>query len=214
MNREEQGQNKKPLLSPPTIAVLLIGLGLIAYMLLPPLFAPETKTPGGAGDANSKVSSLPVKNSDRPVTPSTREAQSTSVPVARDVVAPAGGMTPAREGALSDRDPFIPAVMPGGTRVKPSEALKTLPEVIATKFQPSEAPLPAVQLAWKGLVGRAGVGQVVIIQHNQKTYILRRGDPVPGTEYVVTEVTPDSVLLVAPDEQKRLFKKKEAKING
>jgi hypothetical protein len=211
------------MISTPTIVVLCIGGALIAYMLIQPLFAPKTELPA--------VSGSPAKV-DRPAA----KVQPDTVPSQPAAVAVANGAapTPARPAAStgaelsSDRDPFVPSTAiaraAAAARIKAEPAAvgsvappQIKPVTVANlkpKLKPVAASPPAAGFAWQGVVGGPGVQQVVLIRHNARTYILHQGDPVPGTKYIVDEVTSETVLLASPSERLRLSKKKEAKVNG
>jgi hypothetical protein len=225
------------MISAPTIVVLCVGVALIAYMLVQPLFAPKAELPAASG-GTAKVDSPAAKTlpETAPAQPATvQPAAPAAVPVDKGVAA--APVQPAQNNGVelsSDRDPFVPStaiaraaaaaqtktetaavvpvappkIEPPLVKAKPNRRPEVKPEI-----KPVATPPPAV-FAWKGVVGGFGPQQVVLIQHNARTYILHQGDPVPGTKYVVAEITSEMVVLASPGEQLRLSKKKEAKING
>jgi hypothetical protein len=226
------------MISAPTIVVLVVGVALIAYMFIQPMFAPKDNLSAVAPDAANSANQIAVKapGEARKIPPDSAAANH-QAPVRPGVDAASLGQgNLPTEAALikdnhveriSDRDPFIPsgviaravavvqpktenpAVAPTGPPLKV--------EAVIAKAQPAIKPVRTptpVQFVWKGIVGGFGPQQLVLIQHNARTYILHQGDPVPGTHYIVAEVTPETVLLTSPSDQLRLSKKKEAKING
>jgi hypothetical protein len=244
-NATESAPSK--MISAPTIVVLVVGVALIAYMFIQPMFAPKDNppavAPGAANSANQIAAKAPGEA--RKIAPDNAAANN------RASVRPGVGAAPLGQGDLSpteaalikdnrvelisDRDPFIPSgviaravaaaqpktenpmVAPPGPPPKVETVIaKALPAIkpeVIPKDKPVHTPTP-VQFIWKGIIGGFGPQQVVLIQHNARTYILHQGDPVPGTNYIVAEVTPETVLLTSPSDQLRLSKKKEAKING
>jgi cytoskeletal protein RodZ len=209
MKTAEQAPQK--VISAPTLVVLVAGLGLLGFMLLPPLFAPKEQAaaPSSPGDSQAQpaVSNGPASVK-TPASPGTEEASA-------QTNAAAGGFSGA-----SNRDPFLPSAMIlPNPEPQPVKAEPVLPPPVA-KTEPAQSAKKAVAvppasppealLAWKGVVG-SGPNQVVMVQRNNRTFTVHPGDMVPGTEYILTEISKDSILLISPREQKRLFKKKEVK---
>jgi hypothetical protein len=218
----------KKMIGTPTIVVLCVGVSLFAYMLVQPMFAPKAELPAAFG-GTAKVDSPAAK-----VRPEAAPAQPAAVKSAAPVVVPvdkevaAAPVQPAKNNGVelgSDRDPFVPSTAIARAAAAAQVKTETAPAA-PSKMEPSTANAkpnskpevkpelkPAV-FTWKGVVGGFGPQQVVLIQHNARTYILHQGDSVPGTKYVVAEVTSEMVVLASPSEQLRLSKKKEVKING
>lgn len=64
---------------------------------------------------------------------------------------------------------------------------------------------------WQGVLGTKN-DSVVIIRYKGKTHFLRNGDKLPGTEYRLSSVKNNYVVLNSPTEQIMLEKSKEAKL--
>jgi cytoskeletal protein RodZ len=199
MNTEEQSEQK--VISTPTIIILVVGLGVLGYLLLQPLFAPKEQ---------AAVSTAPAGAASQPATSSTGTA-SASVPVSTGTKEASDQTEQALNlSGVSDRDPFLPSTI---MLTKGPQTVKTEP--VAPSIEPSKPEKPStppqeVPLSWKGVVG-SGPNQVVMIRRNNRTYTLHLGDMVSGTEYILAEISKDSVLLISPQGQKRLFRKKEVK---
>jgi hypothetical protein len=204
----------KPALSLPTIVVLAIGGVVILYMLLQPLFSAKEKLPASSGNPAPVAAAPNRPDPAPPVSTHPEAAQSGETAVANVTTAPPVQTLPA--DLLSERDPFIPAALLTPTVAVAAPEIKSavpVPVAIESKVTPAGTP-ETDHFAWKGIVGGFGPQQLVLIRYHARTYILRQGDPVPGTQYTVAEVTRDAVVLASPSEQIRLAKKKEAKING
>jgi cytoskeletal protein RodZ len=201
MKNEAQVQPKA--ISTPTIIVLVVGLGLLGYLLLQPLFAPKEQ---------AAAPSSPAEAAAQPATSSTGAA-SAPVPASTGTTAASDQTDLTGDGFLgtAHRDPFLPSTImlakpePQPVRAEPVAKLEPPQPVDKLPAPPQEVPL-----SWKGVVG-SGPNQVVMIQRNNRTYTLHLGDVVAGTEYILAEVSKDSILLISPQGQKRLFKKKEVK---
>jgi hypothetical protein len=203
MKTTEQAQQKA--ISTPTLIILIAGLAVLGYMLLQPLFAPQEQAAAPSAPAVSAAQPVAAPAAD-PVSVGTKLAT---------------GQTALSKGDFSEasaRDPFLPSAMwlksvpgkneseaPSPVSVKPVMAPSVEKVETKTAITTSET-----ALAWKGVVG-SGPNQVVMIRRNNRTYTLHLGDLIPGTDYILAEVLKDSVLLISPQEQKRLFKKKEVK---
>jgi hypothetical protein len=200
MNTEEQSEQKT--ISTPTIIILVAGLAVLGYLLLQPLFAPKEQ---------AAVSTAPAGAASQPAASSTGTA-SASVPVSTGTKEASDQTEQAMNlSGVSDRDPFVPSTI---MLAKGSQTVKTEP--IPQFIEPPKpvgkptSPSQEVPLSWKGVVG-SGPNQVVMIRRNNRTYTLHLGDMVSGTEYILAEISKDSVLLISPQGQKRLFRKKEVK---
>jgi hypothetical protein len=222
-------KNKKkaapPKLSIPTIVVMAVGGVLIVYMLVQPLIFNKAQSPAAGNNPVAQVSTAndTAKPNPAQTAPAPSAAESATGSVATVVQDKAAALADVpvktkKDELISDRDPFVPSPVLARAAaaffpVKPPEtqtAVEIQPEITAA---PAVTP-PPDRFAWKGVVGSYGTQQVVIIQYNTRSYILHQGEPVPGTNYLVAEVTPNMVVLTSPDKQIRLSKKKEAKING
>jgi hypothetical protein len=218
-NKNETAPKKK--LSIPTIVVLAVGGVLIVYMLVQPLVIPKEQR---SDNPVTKVRTANNPAQAAPVSAAAQSAPGSKAMVVPDRAALADVAVKTAKGKfISGRDPFMPSPVLIRAAVEPIPAPVVFPErppaPTIVKTQPEITSVPAVtaspdRFAWKGVVGSYGEQQVVIIQHNVRSYILHQGEPVPGTKYIVAEVTPDMVVLTSPDKELRLSKKKEAKTNG
>lgn len=125
------------------------------------------------------------------------------------------------------RDPFQPSPLVAKIKATPSKPVKsvedepTIQPVLPkwdkdekiTKVDKIEPVKPVTEeniISWKGTVAVKN-DKLVIIKVKNRSHSLRLGDRVPGTDYIVAEISPESVLLISPKDQKRLTKKKEEK---
>jgi cytoskeletal protein RodZ len=200
MNTEEQSEQK--VISTPTIIILVVGLGVLGYLLLQPLFAPKEQ---------AAVSTAPAGAASQPATSSTGTA-SASVPVSTGTKEASDQTEQAMNlSGVSDRDPFLPSTIMFAKEPQTVKTEPVPPPIEPTKpVEKTVTPPQEVPLSWKGVVG-SGPNQVVMIRRNNRTYTLHLGDMVSGTEYILAEISKDSVLLISPQGQKRLFRKKEVK---
>lgn len=116
------------------------------------------------------------------------------------------------------RDPFLPPLMVRRkmeAAVKKTAVSNAKEKMLAAsptggeEFS-QEEPKVAIQPVWTGSLATAE-GQVVIIQCKNKTYILHLGQNLPGTDYQLTEIQQEMVILKAPGKELRLRRKEEAK---
>jgi hypothetical protein len=200
MNTEEQAQQKA--ISTPTIITLVVGLAVLGYLLLQPLFAPKEQ---------AAVSTAPAGAASQPATSSIGTA-SASVPVSTGTKEASDQTEQAMNlSGVSDRDPFLPSTIMFAKEPQTVKTEPVPPPIEPTKpVEKTVTPPQEVPLSWKGVVG-SGPNQVVMIRRNNRTYTLHLGDMVSGTEYILAEISKDSVLLISPQGQKRLFRKKEVK---
>lgn len=113
------------------------------------------------------------------------------------------------------RDPFLPSEL-FWSRTKSKKDSVTNPISEPIKEQTVISPVtqstqekPEPVMSWKGIVTTKDNDSVILINYNNKTHTLRIGDLIPGTRYIVSEVNSESVLLISPERQLRLHKKKE-----
>jgi type II secretory pathway component PulC len=62
----------------------------------------------------------------------------------------------------------------------------------------------------KGILGTEN-SQVIIVRYQNKSYLLKLGEILPGTKYRVSEINNDSVILTTPKGRVKLEKKERAK---
>lgn len=193
------------MVSTPTLIFLVVALAVLGYMLLQPMFAP---------DSSGSVAKQPVADNQPPAAATGDNYSDAAI---QQQASNNEVLTVAKNGTVSNRDPFLPSalvyVKRDITNSEPQPVLDLKPEPPKKTEPESTSKTEAANLTWKGLVG-AETDQLVMIQRNNRTYSLRLGDILPGTQFILSEVTSDSILLISPTEQKRLYKKKEAKKNG
>ncbi|NLY88431.1 MAG: hypothetical protein GX085_02260 [Firmicutes bacterium] len=123
------------------------------------------------------------------------------------------------------RDPFL---LPAGVKKRVAKALaqngttekggtirevlrELAPRISALEVQGEPGkPVVQPQPVWTGTIATTE-GRVVIIRHNNKSYILQLGEILPGTDYRLVEIRQEMVVLQAPGGQLRLRRKEEAK---
>ncbi|HEY8464565.1 MAG TPA: hypothetical protein VIM29_11225 [Bacillota bacterium] len=190
----ETSQKAQKIISTPTLIIIIAGLALLGYLLLEPQF----------------VTTKEKAVTDQPLSVNKVQSGKALTPVAANNEAggPLDDFNFGNKAVTSSRDPFLPSALVSDTLAPPKPPRTEQVGNAALPKKPSQS-----QLAWKGIVG-TGINQVIMIQYNNRTYTLHLGELVPGTQYILAEVTADSVLLISPTGQKRLYRKKEAKING
>lgn len=139
--------------------------------------APAPKQPDAAALA-AALAAAPRKkaagNGAAVAIPPARDTFSPS-PSAPPVHAPAGGV-----GALAPKNPPV-IKKPNAPAVPP--ASKALPPDLAGVY-------------WEGVIATPD-DQIIMIQYQDKHYLLRLGEQLPGTAYTLTELNQDSVTLAA-----------------
>lgn len=216
MTAEKQDAPK--MISTPTILVLVAAVGLLGYLFIQPMLAPKEPAPAaGAKSATTQSAPIAAANQGNIAPP----ASNTAVEQGQS---PAIGLEEVAAGDASERDPFLPSALLLAKLAAQNTQNVPVPEVTpaepkvdtAPQFQPKVEQKPEAEkspetgIVWRGIVG-SGDSQLVMIQRNNRTYNLNVGETLPGTQYILAEVNKDSILLVSPTEQKRLYRKKEAK---
>ena len=100
------------------------------------------------------------------------------------------------------RDPF-----------EPSQFFLQSTVVKNTSQMPGERPTltlasPKPEAIWEGIMATNDNDQIVMIRYMGRSYSLRLGDPLPGTNYNLTEINPDSITLRNPNANLKLYRKK------
>lgn|GEM_PF-764752 len=195
--KTNEGKPQKPV-SMPVIVLAVICLGAAAYLMLQP------SDPGVAVESANSVKT--------PVESETVQSEVAATDETGNKIEDEIENKTVKNVLISERDPFLPSSLFVARTRKESLPVKTE----KPKIQPSEAPLASGSnkdnkvkesepIEWKGVVGSKD-NTVVLIRHNNKTHLLRLGDLVPGTQYMVAQIATDSVLLVSPGQQLRLSK--------
>lgn len=180
---------KKPAVNPLLIIVLVAALGGAAYMQFFMKPAPEPpRKPVTSPSANTNTAVTPaelIAKTTAATTPATPEPNVKST-----------------EPVLSERDPFrVPFSSRGSTT---NTNTNTNSGSSGQNLSYSDEPL------WKGTI-KTNDGQVAIISYHGKSYLLRIGDQLSDSNYRLSEINQDSILLTSPKKPLRLRKNEEAK---
>lgn len=192
---DEKSQEKQPAVRPQLLIVLLIALGATLYWnFTQPKPAPITPPPSATA-----------------VTPMTSNVQA-------GFQLETGGQKNIM-GPISKRDLFLPpASIIAARRRKVHEVnqparpvwnepslIKPVKEITSVKpDENSEKPV------LKGIVGTAS-SQVIIIRYHNKSYILKLGEILPGTDYRLVEISDGTAVLLSPKGRLKLDRKERDK---
>ncbi len=200
MRKKEEAQ-KKQQVSMPVILAGITALILVAYLYLQPQ------------PSNTAESSQRKPQTASPITKSLSKQHSLgSVTVTQEV------NLNEEEIAGKTKDPFLPSEsffiavhakqnkVPVNLNQKNSAGDPQL-EQLSTEIAKMTATTKG--FTWRGTIGSKD-DAVALIGYNQKSYILRLGDALPGTDYKVAEIAQDMLILASPKEKIQLDKKKEA----
>ncbi|NLZ43492.1 MAG: hypothetical protein GX894_01395 [Clostridia bacterium] len=202
--KTEQAPKKGP--SPILLVLLVAALGFVVFDFLtrerstekaprqssytkvprvvPPLPEEEKKT-----EVKRAITARPARD---PFQPPARVARAMAATAERRT----GGQANASDQVITTVKEVISALVPGGGST------------------PGSRSDPGGQLllpVWTGTIATAEE-RVVIIRHNEKSYILQLGETLPGTDYRLVEIRQEAVVLQAPGgRQLRLRRIEEAK---
>ena len=193
--KTNEGKVQKPV-SMPVIILAVICLGAAVYFMLLP-------SESGVSVENTNIGSTPIES---------KRVQSEAVVGDEPEVKDEMGDKTEKNKVVSDRDPFLPSSLYIARLKKDNVPVEPVKPVVppvsdsnkVTKEKENETK-ENESMMWKGVVGSKD-NQVVLIRHNNKTHLLRLGDLVPGTQYMVAQIASDSVLLISPGQQLRLSK--------
>ncbi|NLY75400.1 MAG: hypothetical protein GX075_08855 [Firmicutes bacterium] len=193
-------QQKQPAVRPGLLIVLLVVLGATLYwrFFTQPKPAPSVPTPQPAPVLTN------INNINAGEQMETRDRIKIQGPVSkRDIFLPPTSVIAARrkkEASLQQSYQPVQPVQPVGdglTLIRPDQEIKKEDE------NPEKPEL-------KVIVGTAS-NQVIVVRYRNKSYLLKLGEILPGTEYRVTEIQGSSVILQSPKGSLKLEKKERAK---
>ncbi len=188
-------QAKQPAARPGLLIILALVLAGALYwsFFMQPKLAPLAPTPPA-----TTVKPLTNTNNiwDQP---ETQNLKLNTEPVSkRDVFLPPPSVIASRRNKDNDVNLSNKPVWNEPALVKPSQGISNVKE------ENPEKPI------LKGIVGTASA-QVVIVRHQNKSYLLKLGEILPGTEYRVTEINSSEVVLLSPKGRLKLDKKERDK---
>ncbi|NLW48891.1 MAG: hypothetical protein GXY86_16375 [Firmicutes bacterium] len=196
-------QEKQPAVRPGLLVVLLFALGGALYwsFFMQPKPAPisptspATAVPPLTGNINDKYTE------DQLTTPSLK--MGTGPISKRDLFLPPPSIIAARRRKDQTTRPTVPPNQPVRDDlqlIRPDQGLLPI-------AKPDENPEKPVL---KGILGTEN-SQVIIVRYQNKSYLLKLGEILPGTKYRVGEINNDSVILITPKGRVKLDKKERAK---
>lgn len=195
-------QEKQPAVRPGLLLVLLSALAGTLYwrfFMQPkpapttPTVPPKVVTPLTNINDNHSKSQLETLN-----------LKHDAVPISnRDLFMPPPSIIAARRRKDSNMRPISPEKQP----IDDESKLIKADQGLLTVAKPDENPEKPVL---KGIMGTES-SQVIIVRYQNKSYLLKLGEILPGTKYRVVEITNDSVILMTPKGRIKLDKKERAK---
>lgn len=193
----ENSQAKQPAVRPGLLVILFIALGVALYInfFMKPEPIPVSPPTGTTGTSvASEINNISIEA--RP------EIEDLQMSI----------------GPISKRDLFLPppSIMAARRRKDTASSNRTVwnePQ----RTQPVQSLLPSVQKdenpekpVLKGIVGTASA-QVIIVRYKNKSYLLKLGEILPGTEYRVAEISPSRTILQSPKGRLTLDRKERGK---
>lgn len=187
-------QEKQPAVRPGLLIVLLIVLGGVLYLnFMQPKTAPVSPVPPSSKNT-------PWTNGNIGDQPEREEFKTSSGPVSnRDLFLPPPSIILARRRKDNAHQPNQP--------VWNEPALIRLDQGLTDVIKEDENTEKPIL---KGIVGTAST-QVAIVRYQNKSFLLKLGEILPGSEYRVTEIDRDQVTLLSPKGLLKLDKKEGAK---
>lgn len=188
-------QEKQPAVRPGFLIVLFIVLGAALYwnFLMQPKPAPVSPTLPAPKDT-------PWTNGNTSNQPEKEEFKISTGPISnRDLFLPPSLIIAARRR----RDNISPSNQP----VRNESVLIRPDQRLTSAIKEEENPEKPVL---KGIVGTAST-QVIIVRYKNKSYLLKLGEILPGTEYRVVDINSNEVKLLSPKGLLILDKKARAK---
>jgi len=188
-------QEKQPAVRPGLLIVLFIVLGAALYwnFFMQPKPAPVSPIPPA-----SNITPWTNGNISNPA--ETEEFTINMGPVSkRDLFLPPPSIITARRRKDHVNQPNQP-VWNGPALIRPDQGLTD----IIKEEENSEKPV------LKGIVGTAST-QVAIVRYQNKSFLLKLGEILPGSEYRVTEIDSSQVTLQSSKGLLKLDKKERAK---
>lgn len=187
-------QEKQPAVRPGLLIVLFIVLGAALYwnFFMQPKPAPVSPVP--------PTSNITPWTNDKINNPSEMEGFKISTgPVSnRDLFLPPPSIILARRRKDNDNQPQ--PVWNEPALIRPDQGLTDIIKEDENKEKP----------VLKGIVGTFST-QVAIVRYQNKSFLLKLGEILPGSEYRVTEIDSDQITLQSPKGLLKLDKKERAK---
>lgn len=190
-----KSQEKQPAVRPGFLIILLIVLGAALYwnFVMQPKPAPVSPAPSAPKDT-------PWTNGNISDQPEMEEFEINTGPVSnRDLFLPPPSIIAARRRKDNVSQPNQP-VRNEPVLIRPDQGFTD----IIKEDENTEKPV------LKGIVGTFST-QVAIVRYQNKSFLLKLGDILPGSEYRVTEIDSDQVILLSPKGLLKLDKKARAK---
>ena len=190
-----KSQEKQPAVRPGFLIILLIVLGAALYwnFVMQPKPAPVSPVPPAPKDT-------PWANGDISDQPEMEEFEiNTGLVSNRDLFLPPPSIIAARRR----KDNISPSNQPVRNEpvlIRPDQGFTD----IIKEDENTEKPV------LKGIIGTLST-QVAIVRYQNKSFLLKLGDILPGSEYRVTEIDSDQVILLSPKGLLKLDKKARAK---
>lgn len=190
-----KSQEKQPAVRPGFLIVLFIVLGAALYwnFMMQPKPAPVSPVPPAPENA-------PLTSGNISDQPEMEEFKVSTGPISnRDLFLPPPSIIAARRR----RDNISPSNQPARNEsvlIRPDQGLTS---AIKGEENPEKPVL-------KGIVGTAST-QVIIVRYKNKSYLLKLGEILPGTEYRVVEIDSNEVKLLSSKGLLILDKKARAK---
>ncbi|MGE5604957.1 MAG: hypothetical protein ACM3YE_04610 [Bacteroidota bacterium] len=188
-------QEKQPAVRPGLLILLFIALGAALYwnFFKQPKPAQVIPTPPTSNIA-------PLTNSDISSKPEMEDNLIGTGPVSkRDLFLPPPSVIVARRRKDNANQPSQP-VWNEPALIRPDQGLTD----IIKEDENTEKPV------LKGIIGTSST-QVAIVRYQNKSFLLKLGEILPGSEYRVTEIDSSQVTLLSPKGLLKLDKKERAK---
>lgn len=189
-------QPKQPAVRPGLLIFLLIILGGALYwnFFMQPKPAPVSPAPPA-------TTAAPLTNNINTLNqPETQDPKLSTGPVSkRDLFLPPPSIIVARRSKDNNDISSNKPVWNEPKLIKPGQEISN-----AKVNENPEKPI------LKGIVGTAST-QVIIVRYQNKSYLLKLGEILPGTEYRVAEISGSEVVLLSPKGRLKLDKKERAK---
>jgi hypothetical protein len=202
-----QDNKKKQTISPVTWIILVLAMAGFIYIY----FTPQPDA-GGVQPTPAPVNS--VEPTDQPVATVSEGSQEIDPNAAGTTTSEVKAENVA---AGNTRNPFLPPSIVRNYLSKPKHSssfpIVTTPSVPVTggssekiTEKPVEKPVE-IKPVWKGFLGTRH-DRLAIVRYKGKAYFLRVGDRIQGTDYVLTRMESEYIVLDSPKEQVRLVKEK------
>ncbi|TCL67434.1 hypothetical protein EDC14_1014124 [Hydrogenispora ethanolica] len=202
--KKQDSKNKGQQLSPLTWIVIGVGIVAIIYLSLPQqpqrsllTTAPQIHREPGALQRETAAAPAEAGDSNDLGMRNPFEPPPEVVSILQSVIN-GSKAEPANIQTLVERS--------GIDTVKPIVDKPKADEMPPGIEQPKEEILPV----WQGIIGTTA-NKLALVGFKNKSYLLKIGDRLSDSDYRLTEIQPDAILLQSATKQLRLGKTKEAK---